>query len=318
MVASLALPVLMLLAVPLVAVLVLKVDGNGRKLEARVAALAVGTPAVVTEAPTRRLRLVEARHGSFTGLLRRLVSMPENVPEARKYPVPVVILVSAAFGLLATLFARLYLPMYFDVPFGVIVGMLFMRSIFASEMRAYAKKLRRQMPDMIELVVSATIAGLPVTEGFSSVAREMASPTKGEFERICRDIVLGVALDEALLRLFRRTNVAEYAIFAVTLGVQSRSGGKLSEVVMRLADTIRERLALAERAGALAGEAQFSAYALSVLPFIGGIAMAFIQPGYMAPLINDPRGHHLLFFGGVSLICGWFTMKHMITKATSE
>lgn len=318
MLASLALPVLMLLAVPLVAVLVLKVDGNGRKLEARIAGLSVDEAPTTTDVPTRRLRLVEARRGGFGTLLRRAVSMPENLPEARKYPVPAVIAVSLVVGGVTVMFAKLYLPLWVDIPFGMLVGTLFMRSVFASEMRSYANKLRRQMPDMIELVVSATLAGLPIAESFASVAREISSPTKEEFERISRDLTLGVAIDEALLRLFRRTQVAEYAIFAVTLGVQSRSGGKLSEVVMRLADTIRQRLALSERAGALAGEAKFSAYALSVLPFIGGGFMVFTQPGFLDPLLNDPRGQHMLFFGGVSLICGWFTMKRMIARATTE
>ncbi len=315
---GLIVPLMMLFAVPLVAVVVLRTDGQGRKLEARVAGLVGQAHAGAIEAQTRRLRLVEARSGGIASILRRLVAMPENLPEARKYPIPVVVLISVLVGTMTVVFLNLYLPLTVDIPIGIVVGMMFLRSIFTSEMRAYGRKLRRQMPDMIELIVSSTLAGLPVAEGFSSVAREMPSPTKEEFARISRDIMLGVSVDEALMRMFRRTKVSEYAIFAVTLGVQGRSGGKLSEVIMRLADTIRQRIAISERAGAMAAEAKFSAYVLSVLPFIGGGIMATTQKGFLGPLINTTRGNHLLFIGGVSLICGWFTMKQMITKATSE
>lgn len=315
---GLIVPLLMLLAVPLVAMVVLRTDGQGRKLEARIAGLVAPAHAGAIETQTRRLRVVEARSGGVMALLRRLVAMPENLPEARKYPIPVIVLVSVLVGAMTVVFTSLYISLSIDIPLGIIVGMMFMRSVFASEMRAYGRKLRRQMPDMIELIVSSTLAGLPVAEGFASVAREMPSPTKEEFGRITRDITLGVSVDEALMRMFRRTKVSEYAIFAVTLGVQGRSGGKLSEVIMRLADTIRQRIAIAERAGAMAAEAKFSAYVLSVLPFIGGGIMATTQKGFLGPLINTTRGQHLLFIGGVSLICGWFTMKQMITKATSE
>jgi Flp pilus assembly protein TadB len=55
-----------------------------------------------------------------------------------------------------------------------------------------------------------------------------------------------------------------------------------------------------------------------VLPFFGAGIMAVIQPGFAGPLLHDPRGQHLIFIGGVAMILGWFTMKHMITTATSE
>jgi tight adherence protein B len=315
---ELVIPIMMLLAVPFVAVAVLKSDGHGRKLEARLTGVVAPTQSGQAELVAPKLRLVEARSGSFGSILRRLVQMPENLPEARKFPIPVVILLAALLGAGAVVFVKLYMSIYAGVIVGVVVALMFMRSVFISEARGYAKKLRKQMPDMIELVVSATLAGLPVSEGFAGVAREIASPTKEEFQRITRDIMLGTPVEEAMMRLFRRTKVAEYAIFAVTLGVQSRSGGKLSEVIMRLADTIRQRIAISERAGAMAAEAKLSAYVLSVLPFFGAVIMSFMQPGFIEPLLYDPRGQHLIFIGGVTLLAGWFTMKQMITAATTE
>ena len=312
------LPLVILLAVPLVAAIVLKTDGRGRKLNERIADVVTPAEANAAEVAAPKLRLVEARSGSLIGALRKLLQMPENLPEARKMPVPVIILIAILLGAGTVGFSRLYFSFYVGLPVGIVVALLFTRSVFVGEVRSYARKLRRQMPDMIEFVVSATLAGLPVSEGFAGVAREIASPTKEEFQRISRDISLGVPLDEALMRLFRRTEVAEYAIFAVTLGVQGRSGGKLSEVIMRLADTVRQRIAIAERAAAMAAEAKLSAYVLSVLPFFGAALMSVMQPGFLGPLIHTKSGHHLVFIGGVTLVCGWFTMKHMIIKATSE
>ena len=53
-------------------------------------------------------------------------------------------------------------------------------------------------------------------------------------------------------------------MFAVTLAVQMKSGGSLAETLQTLGDTVRQRVALAARAKALAGEVIFSSRALSV------------------------------------------------------
>lgn len=315
---GLVIPIVILLAVPIVAIGLLRSDAARRRLEARIAAVVQPAQVATGEARTRRLRVVETRGGTLTGTVRRLIQVPEILPEARRMPWPVILLLAALLGLGTVIFTHLYMPHYVGVPIGIVAALLFVRSVFVAEMRGYGRRLRKQMPDMIELVISATLAGLPVAEGFAGVAREMGSPTKEEFQRLNRDIALGVPLEEAVMRLFRRTQVAEYAIFAVTLGVQGRSGGRLSEVIMRLADTIRQRAALAERAAAMAAEAKLSAYVLSVLPFVGATVMAVIQPGFIGPLLHDPRGRHLIFYGGVAMLLGWFTMQRMITAATSE
>ena len=59
-------------------------------------------------------------------------------------------------------------------------------------------------------------------------------------------------------------------MFAVTLAVQLKSGGSLAETLQTLGDTVSQRVALAARAKALAGEVIFSSRALSLSPLIIG------------------------------------------------
>ena len=60
----------------------------------------------------------------------------------------------------------------------------------------------------------------------------------------------------------------------MTLGVQMKSGGGLAETLQTLGDTVRQRVALAARAKALAAEVIFSSRALSFAPFIvGGLTL---------------------------------------------
>jgi tight adherence protein B len=146
----------------------------------------------------------------------------------------------------------------------------------------------------------------------------MPSPTCDEFVRVNNEMALGVAAEDALLSMHQRTGVTEYAIFAVTIGVQARSGGRLAETIQNLAETVRERLAIAARARALAGEAKISAYIMGALPVISAGLMSLVQPAELAPLFNDPRGVRMFMIGLITLFLGVVTMRQMIRGATRD
>jgi tight adherence protein B len=131
------------------------------------------------------------------------------------------------------------------------------------------------------------------------------------------EIALGRPAEEALLNVHHRTHVMEFAIFSVTLAVQSKAGGRLAETVQTLADTVRQRVALAGRAKALAGEAKLSARVLASLPFLAALGLYLGRPDSLSPLFNDPRGRVLLSVGIVSLVLGILTMRRMIRTGTT-
>ena len=133
-----------------------------------------------------------------------------------------------------------------------------------------------------------------------------------------KEITLGRTPEQALMELHRRTRITEYAIFAVTLAVQMRSGGRLAESIENLANTVRQRLAIAARARALAAESRLSARVLIAMPFVAGITMTLMHHDYLVPLFFDARGQRLLIGSAVALVVGAFTMRRMIRGATTE
>src|SRR5262249_33075832 len=160
----------------------------------------------------------------------------------------------------------------------VIVAIMVVRGLFGWQQRRLANQLFRQLPDTIELVTSTVRSGLPVNEALRTVSREMPQPTAGQFAIVCSDLSLGRPPEEAVEDIYRRTRVAEYGMFGVTLAVQMKSGGGLTETLQTLGDTVRQRVAMAARAKALAGEVIFSARALSCSPVIIGGLMYWLSP----------------------------------------
>ncbi len=251
-------------------------------------------------------------------LVVRLMNIPTDLPLAHVIQPPWVFVAATAAAAAAAWVGHFLLSWPVCLGVSLLVWILLVRGIFAWEIERYQGKLIRQLPDTIQLVISATRAGLPVTEAFRAIAQEMPSPTREEFIRAENEMAMGGTPDEALLSLHQRTGVAEYAIFAVTIGVQARSGGRLAETVQNLAETVRERLAIAARAKALASEAQASAVIMGILPVVSGLGMSVLRPGYLDPLFHDPRGVKMFTFGIGTFVMGILAMRQLIRGATRD
>jgi tight adherence protein B len=197
-----------------------------------------------------------------------------------------------------------------------IVAIMVVRGLFGWQQRRLANQLFRQLPDAIQLVTSTVRSGLPVNEAFRTIAREMPQPTAGQFAIVCSELNLGKPPEEAVEAVYRRTQVAEYGIFAVTLAVQLKSGGSLSETLQTLGETVSQRVALAARAKALAGEVIFSSRALSLAPFIVGGLLYLISPQSIDLLFYDPTGNMLLAYAAASVLIGHLVIRWMIKRET--
>jgi tight adherence protein B len=164
-------------------------------------------------------------------------------------------------------------------------------------------------------MVRAIRAGLPLAEALRGISREMSSPTKDEFARVVGDMAIGRPVDAALIKLHERTGLSEYAFLAVTLGLQSQTGGSLAETLDNLADIVRKRVAMAKRAKALAAEARMQAGLLVVLPFIAALAMSIIQPFYIAAFTENPTGQRMAMIGLTLMLFGLLTIRWLIRQA---
>jgi len=317
--ANLLIPVVLLLVVLVGAAFALVADSRRARLLRRIEELvppldAGGGPAG---------RGPDIRAGGDPGrrigsLLLRFLRVPVDLPAANVIAPRIVWLAGVIIAIATGLVALAYMSVAAAIGLGLGVGVLLLRTVFGWERSRYCNALVRQLPDAIELVVSATRAGLPIREAFRGIADEMPAPTRLEFARIVNEMALGVAPEDALLALNRRTRVGEYAIFAVTIGVQMKSGGRLAETIQTLAETVRQRIGMAARAHALASEAKTSAIILTALPFVGGGLLSVIHPGYLDPLFHDPRGIRLLFVAAGGIVLGIWSMRQMIAQATGE
>jgi tight adherence protein B len=260
------------------------------------------------------IRRLEA--GSPSLLLHRVANYNREIPYTWH---PTYVLVAGAIAAAAILYTNHLLGfsiLYVSVA-AAIAAIVVVRGLFGWQQRRFARQLFRQLPDAIQLVTSTVRSGLPVHEAFRALARDMPQPTAGQFAIVCSEVNLGRPLEDAVQSVYRRTQVAEYAMFAVTLAVQLKSGGSLAETLQNLGDTVRQRVALAARAKALAGEVIFSSRALTISPLLGGGVLYAANPQTVDLLFTDPVGNKLLAYAVVSVLVGALVISWMVRRETA-
>jgi tight adherence protein B len=169
-----------------------------------------------------------------------------------------------------------------------------------------------QFPDALAMIVRSIRVGVPVIDAVRNVSLAAPNPTATEFARLVDQIAVGTPLDEAVTELASRTGLAEYRFFATALGLQTQTGGTLSETLENLADVIRKRAALKARGHAMTAEARTSSAILAMLPVLTGGMLYFLNPGYMMLLFTDPTGKVFFSAAVISLMLGMLAIRAII------
>jgi len=284
-------------------------DARQRRIDGQLA-IALPTSHSASLPSIRRLQA-----GSRGRFLHRLANYNAEIAYAWH---PAYALLAGVIAAAAIFYANslLQFPILYVSLAAAIVAIMVVRGLLGWQQRRLANQLFRQLPDTIQLVTSTVRSGLPVNEAFRTIAREMPQPTAGQFAIVCSEVSLGRPPEEAVEAVYRRTQVAEYGIFAVTLAVQLKTGGSLAETLQTLGETVSQRVALAARAKALAGEVIFSSRALSCAPLIAGGLLYLVSPQTVDLLFSDPTGNVLLAYAVASVLIGALVIRWMVGRET--
>jgi tight adherence protein B len=181
--------------------------------------------------------------------------------------------------------------------------------MFVSGRRAKrARQIDDQLPLALDIINRALRAGHPVISAVQLAGQEMGDPLGTEFGLIVDETTYGLEFKDALYNFATRTGSRDAAFFAVSVAIQSQTGGNLAEILEGLAGVVRGRNTLAKRVKALASEGKASATLLSVLPlFLIGFFL-LVQPQFYTSKFGDPvfwpvvAGVLVLYFIGLLMI----------------
>lgn len=169
-----------------------------------------------------------------------------------------------------------------------------------------------EFPNALDMIVRGVRSGLPLVDCIKTIAAEGEDPIREEFSVILSDQSLGVPLNEAVQRLADRVPISDTAFFAIVVGIQSRTGGNLSEALLNLSKVIRARRLLSGKIKAMSAEAKASAAIIGSLPPLVMMVLFFASRDYIMLLFETTGGNITLAASGLWMGIGILVMKGMI------
>ena len=160
--------------------------------------------------------------------------------------------------------------------------------------------LERQLPDIADSIAGSLRAGLGLGQAIARVAQHQPPPAAQEFALLVREHRLGIPLEQALSDLAVRSDLRDLHMLVATLGIARDLGGGLAEALERLGSSIRRRLVMEDRIGALTAQGRLQGIVMGVLPIALGAVLFVLEPVQMRKLFTDPVGW--LTIGGILLL----------------
>lgn len=190
---------------------------------------------------------------------------------------------------------------------GAALPLLWLRT----KRRKRTKMFQEQLPDAIDMLVSAMKAGYSFQAAMKFIGEEMVSPLGPEFARFYEEQRLGMEVRTALLAMQIRVDSVDLKMFVTALLIQRETGGNLAEVMEKISGLMRERATLKGEIETLTAESKLSARILGALPFVVFAAVNLLNPGFMRPMLETNSGPWI-FAGAALTVCfGYWLMMQI-------
>ncbi|RTL98925.1 MAG: type II secretion system F family protein [Hyphomicrobiales bacterium] len=174
-------------------------------------------------------------------------------------------------------------------------------------------KFARQLPDALDMIVRSLRAGHPASVAIGLVAREMPDPLGTEFGIVADEITFGLSIEQAVRKLSERVGFEGLHLLSVSLSIQAKTGGNLTEILANLSSVLRERQKLRMKIRALSAEGRVSAWIISLFPLVMFLVLQILAPSYYGKVWGNPLIVPVFLSFGVWALLGDYIMYRMVT-----
>ncbi|HTY83873.1 MAG TPA: type II secretion system F family protein [Silvibacterium sp.] len=314
--------VLVFLGVFAVAALLLIASGTGASQQTK-RTLTVLQAALTAADPEPPDPIVDVRKEellSAVPMLNRMLLKLELAPRLRhllyqanlKWTAGGLILMSLTFFLIPAYLFHLKTGLAgFSLLLGLLVGASPMVYVLFKRKIRFGK-FEQQLPEALDLMVSALRAGHSLNSSIDLVAHEVPDPVGSEF-RICFDEQnYGLELKTAMNNLVYRVPLQDLKMVVTAILIQKESGGNLAEVLDKVAYVIRERFRLKRQVRVHTAQGRMTGWILSLLPLVLGFGLYMINPENMSLLWKREIGVKLLYLSGSMTVIGALIIRKIV------
>lgn len=164
------------------------------------------------------------------------------------------------------------------------------RLLYAWMRKRRLRKFEEQLPDALMMLSGGLRAGVGLSSAISQLVAEAQPPLAQEFALMLREQRLGVTLEQSLNNLARRMPTQTTTLVVSAMRIASETGGGLAETLERTAHTIRSRLQMEGKIGALTAQGKLQAWVVGMLPMVLMFVLNKMEPEAMSHLWHSRIG----------------------------
>lgn len=170
--------------------------------------------------------------------------------------------------------------------------------------------LTRALPGFIDSLVRLLAVGHSVPSAFLAAVPAVHGPLRECLDGVALRVRAGVDLDKALEHAARLHGAQPLMLFAAVVRMSVQYGGRVDQVLERMAQFMRDREEAQQELVALSAETRMSAWILGLLPMSMGLFILFVQAQYLARMWADASGRKLLMLAfGLQLLGGFLLYR---------
>ena len=174
------------------------------------------------------------------------------------------------------------------------------------------EQLTEQLPDVLMMISRSLRAGHALTSAVELVGLETPNPIGELFKTAYEQQKLGLRITDTLANMIDRIESLDLRFFITTVTINSELGGNLSEILDKLAETIRQRLQIRRQIRVYTAQGRLSGYVLAALPVVMFITFTVMNPQYERLLLEEKIGNYMLMAAVVMQILGYMVIKKII------
>ena len=168
------------------------------------------------------------------------------------------------------------------------------------------------LPDALTMIARSLRAGHSLAVAVQLVAEEIPPPVGPLFRTAHEQQQLGLRMVDALTAMNERVESLDLRFFTIMVNINAEIGGNLSELLDKLAGTIRERLKIRRQVRVYTAQGRMSGYVLGALPLIAFAIFNSANPEYESTLLKEPTGLIILVLAALLQLAGLAIIRKII------
>lgn len=191
---------------------------------------------------------------------------------------------------------------------GFLAPRFYLRSLEQRRRRAFDA----QLIDAVTMLAGAMKAGMSLLQAMEQVTREMGPPIRQEFAYALQENRVGKPIIKALLDMKNRIRSEDLGITVDAIGIAQETGGVLSDVLLKITETIRARNRIRAKIVTLTAEGRLQGIIMSLLPWGLAGVLFVLDRDLMLPMFTSPLGQIMLVAIAVLEVAGWLVMRRLV------